>query len=108
MPSMKARYKILLVGNLFFFLVLIVATTLFNAYIKDVTRNTGAGGLLIVIIFMQIGIFAYLFFMLVITLMALGWASAKGKFEVIAAAKIELVIVSLTIIVLTILSKAHG
>jgi hypothetical protein len=105
---MKARYKILLGGNVLFFLILIVAATLFNVYIKDVTRNTGAGGLLIVIVFMQIGIFAYLFFMFVTTLIALGWARAKGKLEFMAAAKIELVIVFLTIIVLTILSKAHG
>jgi hypothetical protein len=98
----------LLVGNVIFILILIVAAALFNVYIKDATRNTGAGGLLIVIIFMQIGIFAYLFFMLMITLIALWWARARGKLEFIAASKIELVIIFLTIIVLVILSKTHG
>lgn len=101
---MKARYKILLVGNVIFFLILILAAAFFKMYIKEATRNTGASGVLAVIILMQIGIFVYLIAVFVITLIAFWWSKVRGKLEFIAAAKIQLVIVFLLTVLLSVLS----
>jgi hypothetical protein len=103
---MKARYKILLTANVFFSFLFILAAVVFESFLKEFVRNTDAlAAIITVIVFIEFGIYTFLITIFLIALIALWWSRAKGNLEWTAAAKIQLVIVFLLIVMLPILFK---
>jgi hypothetical protein len=103
---MKARYKILLTANVFFSFLFILAAEVYNIQLKEHVRDTDMlSAIITVIVFIEFGIYTFLITIFIITLIVLWWSRAKGKLEWTAAAKIQLVIVFLLIVMLPILSK---
>jgi hypothetical protein len=101
---MKARYKILLVGNMLFLLMPLLAAAFFENIVNKSLKHTDPlTAILAVSVFIQFGILLYLFAILLLTLIAFWWARVKGKLEFIAASKIQLGIVLALIVAALIL-----
>ena len=106
---MAARYKILLIANCFFLMLFVLGSYVLNIQLKKLVHNSDpVSGLLTVIVFIQFGIYLFLAIVLVVTLVAYGWSRYLGKTEFKAAAKIQMAIILVVVILMMIFSGTYS